>query len=132
MYCDIANEKGVYEKWIIVGKEISNQFTKYFVLPVDYRLQWIERSGRAKIKRQMWGTTRSQSSYTIGVYRDRYVEHPDNQQKFKLPLNPIGFKFSIFVHDHVSGCTVGALKMIRIVLLTSSLYQSFSVIGFRI
>lgn len=89
MYCDIANEKGVYEKWLIVGKEISNQFTKYFVLPVNYRLQWIERSGRAKIKRQMWGTTRSQSSYTIGVYRDRYVEHPDNQQKFKLPLNPI-------------------------------------------
>ena len=75
LYCDIANEKGVYEKWLIVGKEISNQFTKYFVLPVDYRLQWIERSGSTKIKRQMWGTTRSQSSYNVcASYWKRYVE----------------------------------------------------------
>lgn len=89
LFCDVPNEKGIYEKWMFVGREINNQFTKYFVLPIDYRFSWIERSGQNKIKRRMWGTTRSQSSYTIGVYRDRYVQRPDNQQKFKLPLNPI-------------------------------------------
>lgn len=62
MYVDIPNEKGIYEKWMFVGKEINNQFTKYFVLPIDYHFSWIERSGKNKIKRQMWGTTRSQSS----------------------------------------------------------------------
>lgn len=92
LYIDIPNEKNVYEKWMFVGKEINNQFTKYFVLPIDYHFSWIDRSGQKKFKRRMWGTTRSQSSYTIGVYRDRYVEHPDNQWKFKLPLNPISEK----------------------------------------
>ena len=92
LYCDIPNEKGVYEKWMFIGKEINNQFTKYLILPIDYRFSWIERSGQNKIKRRMWGTSRSQNSYTIGTYTDRYIQRPDNQQKFKLPLNPISEK----------------------------------------
>lgn len=92
LYVDIPNEKNIYEKWIILGKEISNQFTKYLILPIDYRLQWIERDGQSKIKRQMWGTTRSQSSYNVcASYWKRYVEsfliagnslnNKDNQQR---------------------------------------------------
>ena len=37
----------------------------------------------------MWGVNRSQKSYTIGVYTDRYFTRPDNQAKAFLPLNPI-------------------------------------------
>lgn len=75
LFIDVPNEKGIYEKWLFVGKEISNQFTKYLILPIDYHLKWIERNGQSKIKRQMWGTTRSQSSYNVcASYRKRYVE----------------------------------------------------------
>ena len=75
LYCDLANEKGVYEKWLIVGKEISNQFTKYLILPINYELTWIEHNGQHKFKRRMWGITRSQNSYNVcASYRKRYVE----------------------------------------------------------
>ena len=89
LYVDIANEKGIYEKWLIVGKEISNQFTKYLILPVTYPLVWIERNGQKKIKHRMWAVSRAQASYTAGVYIDKIFSRPDNQDKLWLPLNPV-------------------------------------------
>ena len=62
MYCDIPNEKGVYHKWIICAKQISNQFTKYLILPANYRFSWVETSGDKRIIRRVWGATRSQNS----------------------------------------------------------------------
>ena len=50
---------------------------------------WIEKDGNKIYKRKMWGVSRSQKSYTIGVYTDRVFTRPDNQQKALLPLNPI-------------------------------------------
>ena len=41
----------------------------------------------------MWCVQRQQNSYTIGVYRDRYFEHPDNQTKLLFELNTITEKF---------------------------------------
>ena len=90
---DIADDTGLYHKWLICSKEPANQFVKYLVLPCDYFLHWIERDGQNIYKRSMWCVQRQQSSYTIGTYRDRYFEHPDNQTKIWLGLNSITEKF---------------------------------------
>lgn len=62
MYCDIPDEKGVYHKWIICAKQIGNQFTKYLILPANYRFSWIETNGNKRVIRRVWGATRSQNS----------------------------------------------------------------------
>ena len=90
---DIPDDTGLYHKWLICSKEPANQFVKYLVLPCDYFLHWTERDGQNIYKRSMWCVQRQQSSYTIGTYRDRYFEHPDNQTKIWLGLNSITEKF---------------------------------------
>lgn len=89
LYVDIPNDRGVYEKWIICEKERANQFPKYLILPCVYEFMWIEKNGSEIFKRRMWGAPRSQKSYTIGYYTDRYITRPDNQQKAILPMNSI-------------------------------------------
>lgn len=93
LYVDVPDSRGVYEKWLIVGKEYANQFQKFLVLPCDYQLMWIEKRGQNRIKRKMWSVLRNQSSYTIGEYRDRWMAHADNQDKIWLPLNKFTEKF---------------------------------------
>lgn len=63
MWVDIPDEKGMYRKWLVCSRADGNQFTKYSVLPANYRLYWIERHGSDRIKRSMWCVLRMQSSY---------------------------------------------------------------------
>lgn len=100
LFVDIADDNKIYHKWLIVGREIANQFRKYLILPCDYNLTWIEKTGQNRIKRKMWGVLRNQNSYTTGKYRDHYFAHPDNQDKIWFPLNPITEKF--WYNDDVS------------------------------
>lgn len=93
MFVDVPDDAGIYHKWLVCSKEPANQFVKYLILPCDYYLHWVERDGQNKYKRSMWCVQRQQSSYTIGVYRDRYFEHPDNQTKLWFELNSITEKF---------------------------------------
>lgn len=93
MFVDVPDDTGLYRKWLVCSKEPANQFVKYLILPCDYFLHWIERDGQNIQKRSMWCVQRQQSSYTIGVYRDRYFEHPDNQTKLWFELNSITEKF---------------------------------------
>lgn len=93
MFVDVPDDTGLYHKWLVCSKEPANQFVKYLILPCDYFLHWVERDGQNKYKRSMWCVQRQQSSYTIGVYRDRYFEHPDNQTKLWFELNSITDKF---------------------------------------
>ena len=65
LYVDIPDDEGIYHKWMILKKEIANQFVKYLILPVNYELMWIERNGQEKIKRRMWAILRNQNSYDI-------------------------------------------------------------------
>lgn len=88
-YIDIPNEKGVYEKWLIINEEQGNQFIKYNILPCNYRFEWVESSGQNRYKRRMWGCERQQLSYTSGVWLDRYMNSLDNVDKAYLPLNTI-------------------------------------------
>ena len=89
LYIDIPNEKGIYEKWLIINAEQGNQFIKYNILPINYRFEWVETSGQNRYKRRMWGCDRQQLSYTSGVWLDRYINSLDNVDKAYLPLNDI-------------------------------------------
>lgn len=89
LYVDLPNDMGVYEKWMIVQKNIGNQFIKYSILPCNYHLEWIERDGHRKIKRKMWAVLRLQSSYNSGLWTDTYMTKQENQDKIWLPLNRI-------------------------------------------
>lgn len=89
LYVDLPNDMGVYEKWMIVQKNIGNQFIKYSILPCNYQLEWIERDGHRKIKRKMWAVLRLQSSYNAGTWVDTYMTKQENQDKIWLPLNRI-------------------------------------------
>ena len=89
LYIDIPNEKGIYEKWLIINGEQGNQFIKYNVLPCNYRFEWVETCGQNRYKRRMWGCERQQLSYTSGTWLDRYINSLDNVDKAYLPLNDI-------------------------------------------
>ena len=62
LWCDIPDDRGVYHKWLICRNEPANQFPKYLVLPANYELMWVEKSGTQRIKRRMWSVLRMQSS----------------------------------------------------------------------
>lgn len=94
MYIDIPDDNDVYRKWIIVKKEIANQFVKYLVLPINYELMWIEISGKERIKRKMWCVLRSQNSYNSGLWTDRHITATENQKKCILPLNTMSESIS--------------------------------------
>ena len=70
LYVDIPDPNGVYHKWLFVQNELGNQFIKYLIMPCNYQLMWIERNGNKKIKRKMWGVSKSQSSYNSGLWTD--------------------------------------------------------------
>ena len=61
-YIDIPDQNGVYEKWMICMRDTRTQFQKYYILPCDYYLHWIEEDGEKRIKRKMWCVTRNQNS----------------------------------------------------------------------
>lgn len=62
LYCDVPDDRGVYHKWLVVAKEVANQFVKFSILPCDYKLCWIENRDNKRYKRQMWGCLRDQKS----------------------------------------------------------------------
>lgn len=94
LYIDIPNEKGIYEKWLICGRDGGNQFYKYTVLPVNYYLTWIEWENNKRIKRKMWCVRRSQNSYNSGLWTSYYTTTVENQSKIWLPINDITEKLS--------------------------------------
>ena len=99
-YIDIPDDKGVYKKWLIVAKEIANQFVKYSVLPCDYKLCWVENRDNKRIKRQMWGCLRDQKSYTSGVWSADITLGLDNVNQIWLPLNDITERIHYLSEDN--------------------------------
>lgn len=109
MFIDIPNDRGVYEKWLIVNSERGNQFIKYFVLPCNYKLFWIEIDGNKRIKRTMWCVKRTQSSYNSGLWTDNVFTSTENQSKIWLPLNPLTEYFYYSNNGKNQRLIVGAL-----------------------
>lgn len=93
MMIDIPDDRGIYHKWLICRDEPANQFQKFLILPLNYRLYWIEQDGDKRYKRNMWCAIRMQSSYTSGSYVDKVFSRPDNQTKLWFSMNSITEKF---------------------------------------
>lgn len=93
MMIDIPDDRGIYHKWLICRDEPANQFPKFLILPLNYRLYWIEQNGDKRYKRNMWCAIRMQSSYTSGSYVDKVFSRPDNQTKLWFSMNSITEKF---------------------------------------
>ena len=89
LYCDIPDDRGVYQKWLIVYDEVANQFPKFGVLKCNYLFTWIKDDGIHRYKRKMWGVEKSQSSYTSGKWSGDKTVVLDEQGKFWLPWNKI-------------------------------------------
>ena len=62
MYLDVPDKKNVYHKHLICMKDVEQNFQKYFILPCDYFLQWIQTKADKRYKRSMWCVLKSQSS----------------------------------------------------------------------
>jgi len=74
LYLDKKNEKGVWEKWLVVAEANThnNDFPTWSILPYE-----------------MWGVGRSQNSYNAGIWAEYRTERTENQTKFILPYNDI-------------------------------------------
>ena len=85
LYIDIEDERGIYNRWLIVDKANYNvtQFPTFEILRCDYVLQYIIDG----IKYQIAAVLRSQNSYNSGIWTDYKVTSPEDQQKFAVPLN---------------------------------------------
>lgn len=89
LLCDIPDDRGIYQKWLIFYKEQSNQFVKCGVMKCNYLFTWIKDDGIHRYKRKMWGVERTQNSYTSGTWQGDKVNVLDEQGKFWLPWNNI-------------------------------------------
>ena len=102
LYVDIPDDLGIYHRWLVVAKEIANQFVKFSILPCDYKLCWIEVYENKRVKRQMWGCLRDQKSYTSGIWSgDRFVSL-DNVNQIWLPMNVITERIHYISDDNES------------------------------
>ena len=88
-YLDVPDKKGVYHRHLICMKDVEQNFQKYFILPCDYLLQWIQTKADKRYKRSMWCVLKSQSSYNSGIWTDRVTSSQQNQELLFIPTNEI-------------------------------------------
>lgn len=89
MYLDVPDKKNVYHKHLICMKDVEQNFQKYFILPCDYFLQWIQTKADKRYKRSMWCVLKSQSSYNSGIWVDNVTASQQNQELLFIPTNEI-------------------------------------------
>ena len=89
MYLDVPDKKKVYHKHLICMKDVEQNFQKYFLLPCDYLLQWVQTKADKRYKRSMWCVLKSQSSYNSGIWVDRVTASQQNQELLFIPTNEI-------------------------------------------
>lgn len=84
LYCDIPDNKGRYNRWLVVAKADYDdpQFSTFELLRCDYIFQWVFNG----VKMQMPGVLRSQNSYNSGVWVDYRIESVENQQMCIMPM----------------------------------------------
>lgn len=62
LYIDIPDDRGIYNRWLIVYDEVGNQFVKFGVLRCNHRLQWITEKKNARYVREQWCVEKTQNS----------------------------------------------------------------------
>lgn len=87
LYCDIKDEKGIWNKWLVVATSSINNhdFPTWAILPCGYKFQWMYKGK----KMEMWGVEQSQNSYNSGVWLSYRTEVVENQTKALMPYNDI-------------------------------------------
>lgn len=85
LYIDIPDNKGNYNKWLIVSKAdyYTTQFSTYFVLPCNKVFQYIVNEQKYYVS----GTLRSKGSNTSGVSDNGVFSEVNSQEAFIVPLN---------------------------------------------
>ena len=89
MFLDVPDKDGLYHKHLICMKDVEQDFQKYFILPCDYLLQWIQIKADKRYKRSMWCVLKSQSSYNSGIWVDNVTASQQNQELLFIPTNEI-------------------------------------------
>lgn len=89
MYLDVPDKKRVYHRHLICMKDVEQNFQKYFLLPCDYLLQWVQTKADKRYKRSMWCVLKSQSSYNSGIWTDRVTSSQQNQELLFIPTNEV-------------------------------------------
>lgn len=89
IYVDIPDDRGIYQKWLIVYDEVANQFPKFGILKCNYLFTWIKDDGIRRYKRKMWGVEKTQSAYTAGTWTGDKTTVFDEVGKWWLPWNLI-------------------------------------------
>lgn len=102
MYLDYPDKDGIYHKHLICLKDVEKNFQKYFILPCDYKLQFIRKDGEKRVKQEMWCVLRSQSSYNNGLWTDHVFTATENQEILFLPTNSISDTISYISNDNES------------------------------
>lgn len=93
MYLDVPNKNGIYHKHLICLKDVEQNFQKYYILPCNYKLQFITKNSK-HIKHEIWCVLRSQSSYNSGLWTDHTFTTTENQEILFLPTNSISDSIS--------------------------------------
>ena len=89
MYLDVPDKKGVYHRHLICMKDVEQNFQKYFLLPCDYLLQWVQTKADKRYRRSMWCVLKSQSSYNSGIWVDNVTASQQNQELLFIPTNEV-------------------------------------------
>lgn len=89
MYLDVPDKKGVYHRHLICMKDVEQNFQKYFILPCDYFLQWVQTKADKRYRRSMWCVLKSQSSYNSGIWVDNVTASQQNQELLFIPTNEV-------------------------------------------
>ena len=89
LYCDIPDDRGIYQKWLIVFDEVANQFPKFGVLKCDHIFRWVGYNQNKRIVRKMCGVEAQQSSYNSGVSSNGVTTSVEALSKIWLPWNNI-------------------------------------------
>lgn len=89
MYLDVPDKKRVYHRHLICMKDVEQNFQKYFLLPCDYLLQWVQTKADKRYRRSMWCVLKSQSSYNSGIWTDNVTSSQQNQELLFIPTNEV-------------------------------------------
>lgn len=83
-YLDILDHNtGKVNKWLIVGKDDKESFTRYNVLKCNWLFKWIDKG----VVYSTLGILRNRNNYNSGVWSDGFVTSVENQAQFIVPAN---------------------------------------------
>lgn len=89
LYIDIPDDRGIYNRWLIIYSEIGNQFVKHGILRCNHRLQWVTDRKSTRYIREQWCVEKTQNSSSWRVmFGNLHNEMSLNCWKFLRAILP--------------------------------------------